>query len=385
MHGDLADHRLHHTALTEYEYDGLSAKFGLADGHAYHDLDTSQMLIVSRLSSIWRTASLSRQRDVEREFSGTFYSLAGQRSVVESDNFRICTSASQSIDLACAWLARARKKIALVEPTFDNLALIIRRWNIPLSPIAEDALFSGSELSRHTRDVDAIFLVNPNNPTGSFLTRPAFEEIVEWCVRENKILVSDFCFRFFSRSFEDYYQILERSGVSYVAIEDTGKTWPTMDMKASIIAYSASLKAEIEEVFHEIFLGVSAFSIAVLTEFVKNTQEAGFDATLWPLVAEHRRQFREAIGGSFLSIDPTAEKSSLGLEWVRIDDPEFDDMTLTAFLKQAGIACLPGRFFHWSMRNAAGQRNLRFSLLKPGRTIAQGFAQLSRALESARG
>jgi aspartate/methionine/tyrosine aminotransferase len=376
---ELVEAAVAHRALTEFEFDGLSARYGLADGHAYQDLDKTQLGIIDRLPALWRTTSRHRQRDVERNFAATFFRLAEQTSMIGHDNFRICTSASQSIDIACAWAARAGKRIALVEPTFDNLALIVRRWNIPLQPVPE-MLLAGrlSELDPTTFDI--LFIVNPNNPTGQCLTRAAFEAVAAWCKAHDKSLICDFCFRFFSRLSDDYYDVLRKTAVDFVTIEDTGKTWATMDMKASVIAYSDSLKAEIEEVFHEIFLGVSPFCLSVLTEFLADTQARGLQETLWRLVGENRQVFRAAIAGSFLRIDPSAAGSPLALEWVRIDHPGYDDLRLTEYLKTAGIACLPGRFFHWNLKAHNGHRNVRFSLLKPKQTIEHGARMLAEIL-----
>lgn len=376
---ETVDAIVEHRGLTEFEFDGLSARYGFADGHAYHDLDQMQLAIIDRLPHLWRSAAQLRQRDVERRFSSAFYQLAGQFSMIDDDNFRICTSASQSIDMACAWAARTGKRIALVEPTFDNLALIVRRWQIPLIPVPEAVLVN--DLSRlDPATFDILFIVNPNNPTGQTLSLIEFEAIANWCKAHGKTLVCDFCFRFFSRSIGDYYDVLRSSGVDFIAIEDTGKTWATMDMKASLIAYSRTLKAEIEEVFHEIFLGVSPFCLSVLTELISDTQARGLPGTLWHLVAENRRLFRAAIDDSFLKIDPAAATSPLALEWVQIHHPDYDDLRLTAHLKDAGIACLPGRFFHWSLEDRLGHQNVRFSLLKPRKTVEHGARMLAGIL-----
>lgn len=376
---ELVESRVAHRALTDFEFDGLSARYGLADGHAYQDLDTAQLKVVERLPSIWRDTALLRQRDVERRFAQSFFSLAHQASMLESDDFRICTSASQSIDLACAWASRAGKRVGLVEPTFDNLALIARRWHLPLQPIPEAALFDPS------RDLDAsafdtLFIVNPNNPTGQSISPKQFSDLAAWCQSNGVSLICDFCFRFFSPYQQDYYRVLLESGVDFITIEDTGKTWATMDMKASILAYSSSLKAEVEEIFHEIFLGVSPFSLAVLTEFVDDSRHRGLPTTLWTLVERNRQTFRAAISGTFLRIDESAFNSRLALEWVRIEHPEFDDLRLTEHLKDAGIACLPGRFFHWNLKAHNGHKNVRFSLLKPQHVVERGVEALANVL-----
>jgi aspartate/methionine/tyrosine aminotransferase len=371
-----------YTALTEFEFDGLSARYGFADGHAYQDTDTPQERILDTLPELWRKAATSRQREVETDFANASFGLANQVSMIGSDNYRVCTSASQSIDLACSWLSRNGMRIALLEPTFDNLALIVRRWNIPITPIPEADLLRRpfGELVDPGL-IDAVFLVNPNNPTGSILSIDKAKEVISWCVAHQKVMVWDFCFRYFDPSIIDFYELLISSGVKFIAIEDTGKTWSTMDMKASIIAYSASLKSQIDDVFYEIFLGVSPFTLTVVTEFIEDTRLRGLEGTLWKTVRHHRDLFREAIVGSVLSIEPKALHSTLALEWLRLDHPEMDDLKFTKYLAGYGVACLPGRFFFWNSSDSRGHKNVRFSLLKPVRTVVQGLEMLKTALQ----
>lgn len=378
---ELADPLKEMPGLTEFEFDGLSARFGFADGHAYQDLDAGQLAIINNLPMLWRDASRERQRDVERRFAYAFFHLAGQISMLDRDEFRICTSASQSIDMACAWAARHGKRVALVEPTFDNLALIVKRWRVPLRAVPE-AVLKGDLAALDPDAFDALFIVNPNNPTGQSLSLPEFTAIVEWCKARSKTLICDFCFRFFVRPPGDFYRVLIDSGVDFICIEDTGKTWATMDLKASVLAYSARLKAEVEGIFHEIFLGVSPFALSLLAELIADTDTRGLESTLWRPVAENRRVFRDAIAGSCLGVDPVAEQSPLALEWLSIQNPRYDDLAITAWLREAGIACLPGRFFHWSLDGRGGHRHVRFSLLKPRWTIEHGARRLRQALQS---
>jgi len=375
-----------YSTLTEIEIAGLESQYNFADGHAYHDLSPSQRGIVSRLNEIWITSSARKVKEAEWLYQEAFWRLAESPSLKNYPYFRICPTASNSIDMVAAWLAEKSLGVGLLEPTFDNLFLILKRRGVVVIPLDENDLYAdGIWLTMAAHHADAVFLVNPNNPTGRTLSKDQFVSIVDYCVSHQKILLLDNTFRFFMPTEYDQYQLLIDSGVTFIAIEDTGKVWPTQDMKASLLIYSSDIAREIEAIYEEIYLCVSNFTLGILTEFIADTKKQGLDNAIWREVASRRMLFRHAIEGTCLSVDPLSLNSRLSVEWVRLEGIFKTDHEIMAYFMTKNLTFLPGRNFYWSGRHEkASLQHIRFSLLKPMRQFLAAVNTLWSELNEAK-
>lgn len=388
------------TALTEIEALGLASQHDLANGHASQELALSQQRIISSLPEIWAKASKQKSKDAEAMFKNAFLRLANTPSLSNHDHFKICPTASNSIDTVATWLAEKKFKTALIEPTFDNLFLILKRRGVELSSLPEESLH---EVSNHAFDFsptengakvaykacykelfkapDAIFLVNPNNPTGKVLTEEQFSSIVEVCAEMGKVLVLDNTFRFFVPQLFDTYKILIESGVTFLSIEDTGKVWPTQEIKASLLFASANIIKEIHKIYDEIFLCHSNFALGILAEFLSDAHNRGLDQAVWSGVAARRKLFRQKIAGSVLSVNPESLDSMISVEWVMIQEHFKNDLNLIEYFQERNLVLLPGRQFFWSKTGSeATSKFARFALLKPEEEFQSAINVLSTEL-----
>lgn len=402
-------------ALTQIEALGLASKHDLANGHASQDLATSQERIIAKLPELWFKAAKQTSRDAESMFKMAFANLAKAPSLHNYTSFKICPTASNSIDTIATWLSEKQLKTALIEPTFDNLALILKRRGVALSSISEELLHAhahaqeqvlldftpfhaaargGANFSEFTggykqiykeifKPHDAIFLVNPNNPTGKVLSKMQFQAIAEACAETGKVLVMDNTFRFFVPQLYDTYEILLDSGVTFLSIEDTGKVWPTQEIKASLLFTSANIIKEIHVIYDEIFLCHSNFALGILSEFLTDAFERGLEQAVWKGVAERRKIFRDKLVGSCLEIAPNSFESRISVEWVTIKSQLKNDLQLCEFFQSKNLVLLPGRQFFWNTKGAEGTSNfVRFALLKPEAEFLSAIDVLSNELRS---
>ncbi len=367
--------------LTHIEALGLRSQHDMANGHASQALAPTQQRIINRLPDIWMRAASQKSRDAELMYKDAFRKLAASPSLANYNHFKICPTASNSIDTIATWLAANNLKTALIEPTFDNLYLILKRRSVDVTPLPEQALCTG-EYKMMLSDVDALFLVNPNNPTGQVLTEAQFTDIVEWCAWTGKTLVLDNTFRFFTAQTYDMYEILVNSEVRFLSIEDTGKVWPTQEIKASLIFCSANIFRDIEVIYDEIFLCHSNFALGVLSEFLLDAHERGLEEAVWKNVAAKRKQFRQAIQGAALEIHPAALSSTISVEWVIIRSHFATDIALVEHFKSCGLVLLPGRQFHWSKSCSEVCSNFaRFALLKPEAEFNNAIKIIEREMQ----
>lgn len=362
--------------LTDYEQIGFRASVNLADGHAYQELGRGQKSIVGKLDEIWHDSLNLSIPASEELYLQRFARLIDSPGLLTAAGHSILPTASNSIDLVGAYLVARGSRVLLTHPTFDNLALLLRRRGVAPRPISESEILDGSALDAYLRTSDVLFLVNPNNPTGMSLSRQDFVGVVEACLRHDVTVIIDASFRLFYAPTWDAYQTLQDAGASYIVFEDTGKVFPTQDMKASILACSSDHRAALSELYNEVYLCVSKFSLGVLGEFFDDAQRRGLDETVHALVAERRDLLRRAIGESV--IDPVARESRISVEWLSTSSTGLSDEGVVDVLYERGIGVLPGRGFFW---NRAGEetseRNVRVSLMKPQAEFERGVEILA--------
>lgn len=355
--------------LTQYERVSLGQTFNLADGHARQYQDDAQEEIRERLPEIYRASERVAQFDAERDFQAAFYTLAGQGSAIAHPNTLLCTSASLATDLVATYLSLAGRTVSLIQPCFDNLAAILSRRRVKTIPLAEPDLTPPRlTATLDATDADVVFLTLPNNPTGFIMDRNGFANLAALCAQRDKTLILDWTFRFYSRLDEwDQYEILERSEVSYICIEDTGKTWPTLDLKCSTLAASADMHRNLLEVHNDVLLNVSPFVLLLLKEYILDSQRRGLDASIRRPVALNRTELRGALHQSVLV--PVAGDADVSVEWVRIDAPGTESDDVVALLAGIGIGILPGNHFFWN-DPALGSRYVRVALARDPATFA---------------
>lgn len=375
--------------LTDFEVVGLQSELNLADGHAYQDLGEDYSDIIEELSAIWDASESIRVPEAEHAFREAFAALAGSSAMAKLPFFKICPTASNSIDVIGAVLATRKLKTALVEPTFDNLSLLLRRRGVVLEPISEIVLGEesmGAELQRcASSSGGALVVVNPANPTGRCLTARSLRRLSEYCAAKNKLLVMDNSFRFYNREPFDDYSVLLESGVSFLAFEDTGKVWPTHDLKASLLFCSPDLEEIVNTVYNETYLCNSRFVLALLARFLLRTAERGLARVIWPIVDERRSLLRRSIADTGIVVDRTSEPSQISVEWLDCRGTGLQDLQLTSLLAQNGVLVLPGRLFFWySGDDAERHYNVRIALMKPARRFAKAIDVVGTVLRSRR-
>jgi len=379
--------------ITQHEIAALKTRFNLADAHTHQSQSASQRRIVENLPNLWYSAENHSQYQSEQEFIDTFYRFHGQRRALERKNeIYLVYAASIGMHITATYLQKKRLKIGLIEPCFDNLHDLMKHMELPMSPLTE-SLFSDPSavyrnLQEHAGHLDAIVLVDPNNPTGFSLLSPrtdAFREVVRFCVDHDKLLVLDLCFAAFilasGHPRPDVYAILEDSGVRYIAMEDTGKTWPLQDAKCATIMASRDLNNEIYKIVTSVLLNVSPFILKLVTQYINDSAADGF-ASVSEILEINRQRVREQMAGTLLRYcEPMVQTS---VAWFEITNPRVSADDLQAYLLDRHIYILSGKYFYWH-EPARGQRFIRIALARDPHMFGQATAALRGGLDSYHG
>lgn len=376
------------TDLTQHQIQALKMELNLADAHTHQSQSTSQHAIVANLPSLWYESERGLQAEYEQRFIDAFFRLHGQPAALTAQRTLLSYAASISTMIVAMYLKNQRMSVTLVEPCFDNLHDVLSNTGVPLYPIDESVFHDvdglGAALKREVR-TDALFLVDPNNPTGFTLLkhgRRGFEEVLKFCRDNSKLLILDFCFAAFTLydaelSRFDIYEMLEDSGVSYLAIEDTGKTWPVQDAKCAMLTASEDLYPAIYDLQTSVLLNVSPFVLNMLRCYIEDSISDKM-ASVRGLLDRNRQTAIETTAGSALRyVPPTANVS---VAWFEIDHPTLSAAELQRHAAQDGIYLLPGTFFFWS-QPSRGESYVRVALARDPHLFGEAMVRLRAGLD----
>jgi aspartate/methionine/tyrosine aminotransferase len=277
----------------------------------------------------------------------------------------MCFTASMACEIVANYLRLNRLTLSLIEPCFDNLADIFHRHQIPMRPIPDAFLEAPRDMFEHalwTIDSDAICLVTPNNPTGMTLTEGNLRRLLAFCKERNKLLILDHCFRAYlpRHRVHDQYQLALEAGVDIVMVEDTGKTWPTSEIKAPFFAVSRArgLFDRICDIYTDFLLHVSPVGIKLIHEFIRLSRRDDM-ASIHEVVSVNRRALYDSLEGTFLT---PCERPFASVAWLRIDHP-LNGLELKHILDEHGVFVLPGDHFFWHDR-CQGEQFIRVALAR---------------------
>lgn len=369
--------------LTEIEIPFLPETYNLTDGHAYRGWSESEALLVDRAGELLRSMNRQMLANLERNYIDVFLSLGRQSVLHDSYTYLMCTSASLALEVLANHLRMSGKSLALIEPCFDNLADIFRRHRIPLSVVPDECLRDphlGDFLAE--LDTDAVCLVTPNNPTGTVLSPEALASAASYCAGADRLLILDCSFRAYvsEDAHVDHYGALTNAGVRHVIIEDTGKTWPTSELKCPFMSIaSSSLLADLYPIYTDMILHVSPFVVALLTGFLE-LELRGEPSRSAEVIAANRAVLYEAVSGTILG---PVETPPVSVSWMQIDPRAgITARMLTTLFACAQVHVLPGDNFYWSGESKDPREFIRIALLRDPMIFAEAAAIMRMTLQA---
>ncbi len=349
---------------TEYERIALEGGVNFSDGHARQGLSESQMLILKNAVDEVDSYANAKQNELELEFLDSFYTFANQTFLNNRFTTFLNYSASCSIKIA-AQLCRIKKlRVFLIEPCFDNIRHILETEGVEIVSIREEQLLDTAYLKRTLIQDSAIWIVQPNNPTVYCLEKKPFKELVDIVKEKKATLILDFCFRFFAKSLRewDQYKYFSETNVSFISIEDTGKTWSCADMKIGITICSHDNFKIIHQLHDELLLNVSPFQIGVITQFIKDSNIDILQNNSFREIEINRNAIRTLVDKQLLQ---SASKWTFNvpLELFRLPN----NINATIFwseLKKNGVEILPAVNYYWTNKEE-GVNLFRIPLSRP--------------------
>ncbi|WP_298752948.1 aminotransferase class I/II-fold pyridoxal phosphate-dependent enzyme [uncultured Serinicoccus sp.] len=334
---------------TEYERLALEGRINLSDGHARQELVPAERSVVETLPDIWHRSHGASQTDVEEAFSSSFFGLAGQHSRLSDQSNRYFSYSASCSILIAAQMARARNQLVyLLEPTFDNIYHILRSQGVEVLPIQESEVQS-EWLQENFIPGSMLWLTLPNNPTGFTLRQERFQRVASCLSQLNGSITLDFAYRFFCADMYlwDQYEELEDSGIPYICLEDTGKTWATADFKFGVLTCADSYNPLAHRFHDELLLNVSPVALELVRQFIEVTASAGGYEFISERLAEPREIVHAALPGTGL-LHKATECTNVPMELLGL--PSGSSVHFWASLRNQGIELLPAHNYFWSVR-----------------------------------
>lgn len=375
--------------LTQHEVEALKHKYNFADAHTHQSQSPSQLEIVKRLPDLWLEAEQTKQETLNNKFINTFYKVRGLETALEPNNIMLYYAASITTLHIANYLNKKRLSVTLLEPCFDNLYQILSNLEVPLYPLKEELLHDTDQIYDNLKThvhTDAIFIIDPNNPTGFTLlgsqNKKAFEQVIKFCQDYDKLLIIDYCFANFLMNDDDLelydtYKVLKESGIKYMAIEDTGKTWPIQDAKIAMLKVSDNIYEEMYSIYTAYILNVSPFILNFLTEYLLDSHKCQFASTN-NLLNTNRTILEKTFRDSILKSHKP--KGKVSVAWCEIKDPNLNATELQKMLYQNGVYVLPGTYFYWHNPDQ-GERYIRIALARDTDNFVEGVSLMKDILD----
>src|SRR4051794_35151628 len=346
------------TALTDVD-GGLN----LTDGHARLVLTEEQAAIVARLPEMFASASRRSFPEIEREAQTAFLQAIGQHTApIGTGRILSCYSSTLATDIVARALP-AGSTIAVLHPTFDNIADLFTTRGLDLVPLSEEALINRDWPGPPVR---AVVITHPNNPTGLITPPEHLRSLAEHAARLHQMVIIDASFRGQVRDAQyDTYAVLDAAGADWITLEDTGKLWPTHELKIGFLAYSSRTTLPIERAFSESLLSASPVVLQLVTALAGDWVSGGYERAR-DHVQRNRAILEETLAEVGLRLaDPTSQISVARVE-LPLDGP--DSSLLYKDLLARGVHVLPCAPFHWADPEQ-GMRFIRLSLARPTSTV----------------
>ena len=362
--------------LTLMEVDALADVDGglnLTDGHARLALTAQQVAIVERIPAMFAEASRRPFPEIERAAHTALLGAIGQRSApIGTGRILSCYSSTLATDIVARALPIGAT-IAVLHPTFDNIADLFLTRGLQLVPLSESALL-GQDWP--APPVNAIVITHPNNPTGLVTPEAHLRSLAEHAARHGQTVIIDASFR--GQVLEaqyDTYAVLAAAGPDWIVIEDTGKLWPVHELKIGLLAFSERYRKPIERAFSESMLGVSPVVLQLVTALAGDWVTGGAGRAR-SLVELNRAAVKEAIEPDGLRLADPHSKISVARIELPAGGP--DSSLLYKEMLSRGVHVLPCAPFHWADPKS-GLRYIRLSLARPFEVVETGATTLAKA------
>ena len=315
--------------------------------------------------------------DQTRQAVANYY--ARQKAILSPDDIILTASTSEAYSFLMRLLVNPGEKVLIPKPSYPlfQFLLEINDVNFDYYPLVYDGQWH-LDIPALERLVDAktkaIILVNPNNPTGSYISRAELNFLNELCRKHQMSIISDEVFFEYALNQGDYVSCAGNQTVLTFVLGGLSKTLGLPQMKCAWIAASGpqgilqESKARLE-IIADTYLSVNtpvqnalglwldhapALQGQIISRVNKN----------WQWLSTHLNDHTQLLslqGGWYATLRIPAIKSEE--EWV------------LEFIREDHVSVYPGYFFDFDR-----EAYIVLSLLPPAPVFQEGVGRIMQRL-----
>ena len=183
-------------------------------------------------------------------------------------------------------------RMGVIYPTFEEYPHRLRKEDIvAFSPDHEDLSYTADELIAHfdDKDISSLLLINPDNPSGNFISMEGLGKLIEWSRKKGIRIVVDESFVDFSEDFEHNTLLRNKTLASnphLVVMKSISKSYGVPGLRLGILASSDT------ELIQRIKKDVSIWNINSFAEFymqIFGKYESEYKAACRKFISERAR------------------------------------------------------------------------------------------------
>ena len=234
--------------------------------------------------------------------------LAGKYFGISSQYVVVGNGASELIKALMEGMAPSKQRIGIVYPTFEEYPhRLAQDAIVPFFPDDEDLHYTVAELKAfyETSGINALLLINPDNPSGNFIGRDDVLSLADWCAQRGIRLIVDESFMDFADNglnnslLND--DILEAHR-ELIVMKSISKSYGVPGLRLGILAGSDTA------LIHRLKKDVAIWNINSFAEFymqIFNKYESFYKLACHKFVAE-RTRFAERLSSiPYLRVIPS--------------------------------------------------------------------------------
>ncbi len=259
----------------------------------------------------------------------------------------------------------AGKKVLLLQPAFSEYEEVCRinQCDIHHHYLSVETGWEliPSKLEKDIRHVDAIFLCNPNNPTGIYYPKQVVEELLAICKKNDCYVILDEAFYDFVIGYEDMLPLLKKFS-NLIVIRSLTKMYSIPGIRLGYVFASEEMIAQLQQLQSQWSINGIALSVGELLM----EQEMFLNKTQSYIEDEKERLF------SFFKKAQFAYSNSAANYYLLRDTRLTDQKDLLTFLLNNGIIArhtynypsLEGRWLRFAIKSREENQQLQGVLAK---------------------
>ena len=296
---------------------------------------------------------------------------------VASQRILLASSTSEAYSFLFRLLCEPGDQVLVPSPSYPLFEFLAGLNDVELLPYPllydqgwqMDLHALGSGITPRTR---AVVVVNPNNPTGSFVKRQELEALNALCARRGLALVADEVFLDYAHHGRTRPSLAANRGVLTFALSGLSKLSALPQMKVAWIIANGP-KSEVEgalarlEVIADTYLSLNAPAQVALPVLL--AQRQGIQAQLRRRIAANRHQLTQQLASH-----PACRVLESEGGWyavLRVPATGPDEGLVLTLLRRRGVLVHPGHFY-----GLAGEGHLVLSLIVPESRFREGLRKV---------